>query len=260
MNYYPNPNYMGGAVPTAPSYSYPLGYGGYNGSYFSNNAGYNYYNNFNPYAVQQQMEQERARQQQQLRYQQNLFAKLYRTSCDGIEVPAHERVIDSIYGNQTAQQIERIPELTPMEQFEYEAIVQRERREREINSMIQNQMYYAGPTHQQLVFYQNQENWNKYAQKQMQDIPNDVGIKEFFNDGYGCNLYIEAIENERKAENQRLQQLYNQSQYNQFMQQFNMNGFVNNNIADMSVRMPSVINETERNNRRIEFVNKILGR
>lgn len=254
MNYYPNPNgmMMGGVGMPTPSYSVPYGYGGYNGNYFAGGMGM--YNTFNPYALQQQQEEYRKKLEAEQKKQQDLQAKLYRIACSGSGVEPHQGILNHIYGRDNAQQSQNVEGLNSMEQFEYSQLVQTEQLKYNEQTMIDQMCRMSGYDPYLAEYNKQMQMWNDYNRKRSQQIPEDVGMFEYFK-YYAGQDYLDAQETQKKRKEQQVQQLYDNNRFNNFLTQFSMNG----SIDDMTIRMPSVANEQERMARRKAFIDKIMS-
>ena len=256
MNYYPNPyGMMGGVGNPTPSYSVPYGYGGYNGNYFSGGMGM--YNAFNPYALQQQQEQYRKQMEAEQKKQQDLQAKLYRIACSGSGKEPQQAILNHIYGRDNAQQSQtNIEGLNSMEQFEYNQMVQSEQLKYNEQTYI-DQMFnpYGGYNPNVAEYNKQMQLWKEYNDKRSQTIPEDVGMFEYFK-YYAGQDYLDAQNAQKKRKEQQVQQLYDNNRFNNFLTQFSMNS----NIDDMTIRMPSVVNEQERAARRKAFIDMLMSK
>lgn len=251
MQYYPNPGGIMGGV-GSPTPSVPYGYGGYNGNYFSGGMGM--YNSFNPYALQQQQEEYKKRMLDEQKKQQDLQAKLYRIACSGSGKEPQQAIINKIYGRDTAQQSQNVEGLNSMEQFEYDQMRQMEQMRYNEQTFV-DQISYGNGYDPYLNEYNKQtQMWNEYNKKRSQQIPEDVGMFEYFK-YYAGQDYLDAQNAQKKRKEQQVQQLYDNNRFNNFLSQFSMNS----SIDDMTIRMPSVANEQERMARRRAFIDKIMS-
>lgn len=256
MTYYPTNMMMGGA-PVAPSApSYPLGYGGYNGGYYGGG-----YNTYNPYFLQQQQQIAQQQAQQELKNQQDVIAKFYRSSCNTANNgDPREEVLDRIYNRQSNQEPTYIEGLTMEQNAEYRELLERDN---DIRSKHATLPYMVDMQHSQqyIVRAQQLSQCNKIAEQRAQVVSNDMGLAEYFA-GPAVQDVLQAEDRQMKMEQSNLGELYNSNGYNKFLNQFKHNGpFAalnpNATIDDMTINLPSMVSERTRAERRKAFLASI---
>jgi hypothetical protein len=250
MNYYPQPfpSMNNGAGYPYPASSYPLGYGGYMGGYYTGN-----YAAYNPYEIQRQQQEAARKQQQQVKEQQDLLASMYRASCKGNK--PNQEVIDGIYGRTKPK---KIPGLDDAQQSVYEGKVAYEQQ------MAANNYYIDNICHNSTSLVNNQQQLDANMAKMQEQHKGieEMGMYEYFNSEIAQQDMARATENERLAYQANLAALYNQNQYSQFLDQFHMRG-ININTDDLTISLPNpsslaeMNSEEERRQRRLAFLRQI---
>lgn len=262
MQYYPQqqqPMYnYGGMSPYIPSNPIgniaPLGYGGLYGGYYTGN-----YNKYNPYYLQQQQEIQLAQQREAQRTESSLFKRLYKASstCLGLEVTE-----------------EALSQFDP--QFEEDITAGLNHEELQKYYSLQQREQYMNYHQQQIIAMQGNgvpcvssegaaynNAYHQMFEKAKKEIPDDVGLAEYL-EKYAPKKLMEAYEADQKRAQADLTKLYNKSDYNELIKtnrsMFGSSVFnPDASIDDQEIRLPNLISEQTRQERRKQFLNAIIG-
>lgn len=261
MQYYPQQqpmNNYGGmpmCIPSNPIGNIaPLGYGGMYGGYYTGN-----YNRYDPYYLQQQKELQLAQQREDQRTQSSIFKKLYKTSsnCLGLAITEED------LGRFDPQFDEDLT--TGMNQEEMETYYYLQRRDEYMNYHQQQISAMQGnsiPCMSTQGYAYNQA-YNQMYDKAKKEIPDDVGLAEYL-EKYAPKKIMEAYEQDQKKAQADLTKLYNKTDYNELIKSnrsifgstvFNPDA----SIDDQEIRLPNLISERTRQERRAQFLNAIVG-
>lgn len=235
----------------------PIGFGGYNNGYYTGN-----YNQFNPYAIQQQRELQLAQQREVQRNESTIFKKLHKASCSYNEFEIKDEDLRR-YDPSFEQQNNDIEGLNQNELDEYYSLLRQDQYKQNqqqfiIQMQMQPQMPYINPIG---VAYANA--YYEINQKAKKEIPNDVGLVEYL-EKYAPKQYIEALEYESRKSQADLTKLYNKTDYNKLlnMHKTSLFGDVFNpdaTIDDQEIRLPNLISQKTRQERRKQFLDTIMN-
>jgi hypothetical protein len=260
MYYYPQPmnNYggMSSYIPSNPIGNIaPLGYGGSYGGYYTGN-----YQRYNPYYLQQQREIQLAQQREAQRTESSIFKKLYKASatCLGMEVTEEDLSrFDPVYEEDLTN------DLDPDELREYYQLQNQERyldyHKQQIIAMQGNTTQCVSATG---AAYAN--GYAKMYEQARKEIPSDVGLAEYL-EKYAPKKYMEALEADQKRNQADLSKLYDKGDYNELIKRhkdsmFNSNVFKPEaNIDDQEIKLPVMISEKTRQERRQQFLAMLKG-
>lgn len=272
MQYYPNPpqqTYPGATY--APGYFMPMGgqqqivpigYGGYNnGGYYSNN-----YNYFNPYFIKQQQEEQYQTCKQHEYEQINFMKRMYQNACSYQGREATQQELGyydslSVYGNNQYTD-PRVAQLTPQEYAEYMNIYNNEQAIKANQARVVQLATSTGVKY--VDQYQiNAMNYiaNTY-EKERSEIPNDISLIDYLENHAG-KKYADAKTREQKRNN-TTGKLYNKTEYGNLLDQNKSSLFggvfdPNASLDDQEVRLPNLISEQTRQERRKRFMETILS-
>lgn len=238
----------------------PFGYNGYNtgGGYYTG-----YYNNYNPYVIKQQQEMTMAQYREQQREQSSIMKKLYKCSCNYFGQEEDQSIVNKLSHINGIIEPDDISDFTFDEQQEYYRILRKEqelKQNQEIINNMQNNPDSVLPYNPLVNAY-----CTTYAKmsNDYQDKLKDMGFVEYFNT-YAGQEYMEALINKSKRGNNNLRTLYNPDDYNSLLKRHKEGLFGNAlnpdaSIDDMEVRLPSVISEQTKQERRMRFMNAVLS-
>lgn len=252
MIYYPQPM-NGGAFGNAPSCSYPLGYGGYNGGYYGG-----LYNTYNPYEIQKQQQLAQQRYQEDLNNQRNIIATFYKSSCIPGNGDPKKEILNQIYGKEDDISNQQIEGLDTMQTYEYNSYKQKQQQLSQQQQMC-NQMIKA--PYIDYKYNSLCDSVNKIYNDRIQEVSEDMGLFEYLSDQVTKDI-LKAEDNNIKAEQSNLGSLYDTNGYNKFLNQFKQSGpFAalnpNASIDDLTISLPSMVSEQQRAARRKAFLAQI---
>ena len=249
----------------------PVGFGGNPNNGVLNSGGYytGQYNNFNPYTVQQQQEEQLRRIQEQENYQINLMKTLYRSTCayngirpteEGLAYYDRYRTITQQPQNEvdlsglTNEQISTYYQISARESIETQ---QQQAVERVGALMDQGRAIQGNPAILQAAY-----NNAKAFEDRQKKVPPDIGLMEYL-ENYAVDDYYEAKKLEMKKTH-NTSALYNQDDYRSLLERHKSSLFgpaldPNSNIDDQEIRLPSHITEKQKQERRNRFIQTILA-
>lgn len=237
MQYFPQPMMMGGGQ-YSPSPT-PLGYGGYFGGYYNGNM----YNTFNPYEVQRRNEEMQKQQQQMLKMQQDILYKTYSAASKGQELDPN--VVSRIYGTVPQQFSD------PIQNMEYNSLVQKEQALQQNNAYIDQMTRNMMPT----IPFVEQNLGNLQKMQQGRENLEGMDMYTYFATVAQDDLR-EATNRETMRQQANLTNLYSTNSYQTFLNKFRMGMPYDPNAStdDMTIRLPSIVSEQERMERRRQFM------
>lgn len=260
MQYYPQSSAynIGGMSPYIPPNPIgnitPLGYGGTYGGYYTGN-----YNSYNPYYLQQQRELQLAQQREVQRTESSIFKKLYKASSTylGLEInqedldkfdPQFDEDITKDFDSEELQEYYRLQRLDEYKQYNQQQII----------NMQGNSVPCINATG---IAYLN--SYNQMNQQAKEEISDDVGLVEYL-EKYAPRKYMEAAEADQKRAQADLTKLYNKGDYNELIKKHENSMFGSSvfnpdaSIDDQEIRLPNLISEQTRQERRRQFLDTIL--
>lgn len=231
----------------------PIGYG-YNGGYYTGSYGYN------PYAERQRQEIALAQMREQQRQQSDIFKRLYKGSCNLLDIEITPEGLKQ-FNPQFVQQQDDLSDLTMDQQQEF--------------FEIQRKQVYLDQEKANIAQLQSQPftNYNPYTvgysngyAQMIQDYTEKlegVGLVEYL-DKYAGVEYMNACTRSTNNNTNNIRSLYNPGDYNALLNHHKEGLFgnifnPNVSIDDQEVRLPTAISEKTRQERRAAFLNAILS-
>jgi hypothetical protein len=229
----------------------PIGYGGYNGSYYTGN-----YASYNPYYIQQQKEIQIAQQRESQRIQNSILKKLYRSSAKCLHYEIDEETLSQF------DEPEDITDgLTWEEKLKYDKLLKEEQRLSEHQQIISIQQNMVPSMSMAGYMYSNA--YSDMSQKAKEEVPDDVGLVEYL-ENYAPKKYIETMDYNQKQAQYDLTQIYNKEDYNKLVTSRKTSLFGNSvfnpeaTIDDQEIKLPNFISERTRQERRKMFIDSIM--
>ena len=231
----------------------PIGYGGYNGGYYSGQ--YNY----NPYAIKQMQEMQLAQSREVARQQTGILQKIYKSVCSYNGTEPDTEVLNSYDPNINKSQ-ELVASLDMNQQQELYRIQAIENKLNYHAQVINNFRTADQPVYGNSMMAAAADNISNKMSEYQQNLEG-VGMVEYWAK-YAAKDYMSALESKSRNNTNNIQALYNPTDYNSLIAQHKgfSNAFdPNASIDDQEIRLPGVVSDQHRLERRRAFMESILS-